>query len=33
LKSDGQMQLSQQRILLFMERLHAPQNVAQDAHG
>jgi hypothetical protein len=33
LKSDGQMQLAQQRFLLFMERLHAPQNVARDAHG
>jgi len=33
LKRDGQMQLSQQRILLFVERLHAPQDVAQVAYS
>jgi TnpA family transposase len=32
-KSDGQVQLPQQRILFLVVRLHAPQNIAQDAHG
>src|SRR5208337_2092262 len=32
-KRDGQMQFSQQRILLLVVRLHTPQNIAEDTHG